>query len=832
MNRTLRLLVALTTVALFAVLASSALAGGGSNHGNKGHGGKKASVKILSGSQKDILKKGLPVKVSGSAKKVKVKAESSTFDSPKFSKLAKSAKVKLGGSGSKKVNLKLSKKGRAAIASCEARSLRVSVKGSKAGTDLVRDTGACKPKKLDLSSADSCDFIGAQDGSLCLLPFPDDYYTVKDSSTVTGRRINLKTAGMPKNGDGDAIDAAPYNLNDGFSPGESIVVKVPGLDTPAAMAKTGAVSLSKLSDFSGKNEPIVVIDATTGERWPIWTEIDSKSSTPDKAAVLIHPARNFDSGDRYIVAMRNLEDANGKVLKAPDGFRYYRDDLPSKKGKINAQRKRFKSIFKTLRKAKVDRSDLYLAWDFTVASDENIAGRMLKMRDESFAQLGDTDLTDLTVQGNTPVFSVDTTTNFTFGQNPNMARQVEGTFQVPCYLAPSCAAASPGGRFNLNGDGMPVQTGTYTANFTCMIPRSAIDAPATPARPSLYGHGLLGDGGEATSGPQQTLGNSYGFAFCGTDELGLAESDVPNAFAILQNMSNFPELADRLQQGLLDELFLGRLMIHPDGLISDGAFHVDGTTSTPAVINPARLYYDGNSQGGIEGGALTAVAPDFTRAALGVPGMNYSVLLNRSVDFDQYAELAFEPSYTDELEQPLVLSLIQMLWDRGEANGYAHRMTTNPLPNTPPHEVLMNVAFGDHQVTTFTADTEARTIGASVRSPIVYDGRWPGVEPVFDVPRISPLSPYSPGAGSAMVYWDSGPVRDDPNSADPADVLGTDPPPIENQPNRSGKDPHGLPRATPAEQLMVSNFLMPNAQSKITETCSSGPCFDFNFDGP
>ena len=31
-------------------------------------------------------------------------------------------------------------------------------------------------------------------------------------------------------------------------------------------------------------------------------------------------------------------------------------------------------------------------------------------------------------------------------------------------------------------------------------------------------------------------------------------------------------------------------------------------------------YYDGNSQGGILGGALTAVAPDFTRAVLGVPG--------------------------------------------------------------------------------------------------------------------------------------------------------------------------------------------------------------------
>ena len=45
-------------------------------------------------------------------------------------------------------------------------------------------------------------------------------------------------------------------------------------------------------------------------------------------------------------------------------------------------------------------------------------------------------------------------------------------------------------------------------------------------------------------------------------------------------------------------------------------------------IDTSRLYYNGNSQGGIIGGALTALSPDFTRASLGVPAMNYSVLLH------------------------------------------------------------------------------------------------------------------------------------------------------------------------------------------------------------
>jgi hypothetical protein len=270
-------------------------------------------------------------------------------------------------------------------------------------------------------------------------------------------------------------------------------------------------------------------------------------------------------------------------------------------------------------------------------------------------------------------------------------------------------------------------------------------------------------------------------------------------------------------------------MINPDGFAITPAFHVDDTQSvsqTPYVIDPSRLYYNGNSQGAIEGGALTAVSPDVTRASLGVGGMNYSVLLNRSVDFDTYADIGLNPNYTDELERPLILSLVQMLWDRGESNGYAHRMTDDPLPNTPPHEVLMNVGFGDHQVSNFTADTMARTIGARVHDPIVYPGRWPNIEQVWDVPRIANY----PYRGSALVYWDSGPVRQDPN--DPSAQIGTGPPPIENQPNRSGEDPHELPRRTLAEQQMVSDFLRPDASSQITDTCNGGPCFDFTFDGP
>ena len=93
---------------------------------------------------------------------------------------------------------------------------------------------------------------------------------------------------------------------------------------------------------------------TTGKRWPIWVEIDSNAADPAKAALEIHPAVNFASGHRYIVALRNLQNAAGEEIEAPAAFRYYRDKVPSKQDEINARRKHFKGIFKTLRRAGID----------------------------------------------------------------------------------------------------------------------------------------------------------------------------------------------------------------------------------------------------------------------------------------------------------------------------------------------------------------------------------------------------------------------------------------------------------------------------------------------
>jgi hypothetical protein len=312
----------------------------------------------------------------------------------------------------------------------------------------------------------------------------------------------------------------------------------------------------------------------------------------------------------------------------------------------------------------------------------------------------------------------------------------------------------------------------------------------------------------------EAMASEHNMMFCATNWWGLASTDVPYDIAALQDLNKFPQVVDRLQQGVLNTLYLGRLMRTADGFASDPAFR-DG--SNKPLFSTAHLYYDGNSQGGIMGGMTTAVAPDFTRAVLGVPGMDYGgLLLQRSTDFTAYATFLYGQAagggYTDDSIHPLLLDLMQQLWDRGEADGYAAHMTYAPLPNTPQHKVLMQVAYGDHQVTMYAAAVEARTIGAKYHAPGLDLPARSQDQNLFY--RIQPISSY-PFNGSGFVVWDDGPgLTEDPP------ITNTAPP--EGGPNQH--DPHGDVRATVAARVQKSNFLRPNGVSRITDVCGGQPC--------
>jgi hypothetical protein len=408
----------------------------------------------------------------------------------------------------------------------------------------------------------------------CLLPFPSNLFTVPDKTSATGVRVHLPQNAMPVNKNGVQISVAPYDRNDGFSPGSAIIIHVNGLDNAAAFAKTNPAPLSNIGASLGSNQPILLIDEGTGKRVAIWSELDANVTGAQNINLLIHPAAALTNGDTYVVALRNLKTAAGRPISAPGWFEKLRDGrqpLPDERSQL----KRYAQIFKLLKHAKVKlNKTLYEAWEFTVASTQNLTGRLLAIRNNAFAQLGDTNLADGIPQGHAPAFTVTDTKPDSSNSNITI---VDGSLQVPCYLVTCGPTATTGFHYSSSKpDATPTQIpgNVATALFECVIPSSA--SPSNPARISLYGHGLLGSRTEVTAGNVEAMATEHNIVFCATDWWGLASGDTLYDASALGDLNKFPVAVDRLQQGVLNTLFLGRLMRNPAGLATNAAFQSTG----------------------------------------------------------------------------------------------------------------------------------------------------------------------------------------------------------------------------------------------------------------
>ena len=423
-------------------------------------------------------------------------------------------------------------------------------------------------------------------------------------------------------------------------------------------------------------------------------------------------------------------------------------------------------------------------WSFTVASEESLSSRLLYERSVAYEQIGD----------GAPKFTVDTVT-------PGDVQTIDGTLEIPNFLDND---GSPGGKLLFDSAGNPSlnpEHPMYDAAFRCVIPNEV----STPVPALLYGHGLLGSRSQvdffgAFAG-QGTIGA------CAVDWLGMATEDVANLAGILSDMSRFNEQADRMLQGIIAFQMLGRLTNSPMGFVSHPAFQNDD--GSPILRADATVFV-GNSQGGILGGAASAVSSEWNRAVLGVPGMNYSLLLPRSSDWPEF-QVIFDKAYTRSEDRLLALALVQLLWDRGENGGYAQHLTADPYPGLESKNVLLVEAFGDHQVANVATEVFARTIQAKLGAPALRDGRSLSKTPFWG---IDPIDGY-PFDGSALVVWDYGTPAPPVGAAIP-----TDP--------EYGRDPHGAGSDEPLVLVQALGYLL---GGQLLNVCGDGPCIGTQIDG-
>lgn len=601
-----------------------------------------------------------------------------------------------------------------------------------------------------------CDSL---DPNYCGFPFPSNVYSEADEGTPTGRRLKFGPSIGPTSNDGFKVEMDVFERADGFSASAALVTHMPGA-TVTGLATPLDIEFSLTTE-----SPTVLLDADTGERVAHFAELDMSHGDDERRVFFIRPAVRLEEGTRYIAAIRNVLDADGIALPASPAFAALRDLQPSDDESVEVRRPLYADIFARLADAGVERDDLQLAWDFTTASRENTTGSMVHIRDDALAVVGE----------GGPTYTIDDVEE---DYSENIMRRIAGTMEVPLYLE----TENTGTGFVYGDDGLPQQNGFAEFEFEILIPYAAMEAPA----PIVHvGHGLLGSREEVRAGHYQRLANAENFVLIATDWAGMATPDLANlgGFLATGEVHRFSTVADRLQQGVLNAILSSRML--------QGDLRLDPAVDMGdhSAIDPDRIFYIGSSQGGIMGSVLMAVSPDIQRGILDVPGQPYNLLLNRSIDFANYLAL-LRTSYDDAIDIQFGLTLVQMLWDRAEPAGYTHLIRDGLLPGSNPKDLLLQVAIGDHQVSTLGAHIMARAAGVPNLGPVNRE-IW-GLEVAEGTVQ-----------GGAMIEYEFG-VEE----------------PITNIPPTDGEDPHGQVRGLPASLATRGEFLL---EGTIRTNCD-GPC--------
>ncbi|MDX2012434.1 MAG: hypothetical protein SFW67_19715 [Myxococcaceae bacterium] len=540
-------------------------------------------------------------------------------------------------------------------------------------------TVACQGPTLTVPSTPGCENLNAQH---CLLPWPSDRYLVEDGSTVTGFRLSYEASAMPQNAQGLRISPRVFSRLDGHSPAARLLTK---FTRPADLVASRAPLQADPGRSLERDSPTVLIDLSTGARLAHWVEHDLKEPT----LFWLHPAEVLEPNRAYGVAIRGLVDGEGVSLPAEPAFQALRDGFPSGVDDLERRRGAFRELFDALGKAGVRVGALQAAWRFHTASTEAMHGDMLAVRNEGLERLTPRGL-------GCTVTSVED--DFGAATQVTSFRRIRGTYTVPSFMD----AARPPARLVRDASGRPAFKENVEVPFTIIVPR-AVAAPTgrsvRPARVIVYGHGLMGDGERTISNDGfRGVAEALESILVATDWAGMSVPDSAAVADALNDASKFTFVAERLQQGLLNQLALIRSM--KGACASLPELRVQGVD----LVDPARVFFTGGSQGGIFGATVMRLGPDTDRGVVMVNGAAFPFMIERSIDFAPFLPL-FEAAYPDRTERALALAILQGPWDATDPATWLRAPSDWPWPRR-----LLSISVkNDAQVPNLATDLVTRT---------------------------------------------------------------------------------------------------------------------------
>ena len=544
-----------------------------------------------------------------------------------------------------------------------------------------------------LDTPDECNPLG---GARCMTPWPSAIYEKDDTTSPTGRRIDLQVGTLPTNIDGIAIEPAPYNKKDGFSPAAAIITAFDTGVDPANLANYKSYAKSITAD-----SPTVLIDMSTGELVEHFAEVDARVlDQPASQALYIRPSKMLKGGTRYAVAIKkSLKALGGGELEIPEGFQAILDDEKTSHKLLERVRPRYAAIFAALEAKGIAKTDLVTAWDFTTASRESARADLINAVSTAMPLMGTT--------GGSLTFSQTETVQ----NDVRIAKRYDGMYDAPLFLTNEGSTALST-KMQRTAEGKPMAMGLYKVPFTAIVPQCALDS-ATPVPMMVYGHGLLGDATQTASGGTRSAAAELCFVAIGTDMRGMSDVDVPNVVATLNDVNKSPSIFDAMIQGMVNHVALVQIARGPM------AAQLFRKANGDPIVDTTKVHYYGISQGGIMGATVCAIDPVIEKCVLQVGAINYSMMLERSHDWPTYRTTLIG-AYPDPLDTSLIINIMQWDWDRSEPTAVADIVLGEGFPGAPKKQIFMQIAIGDDEVPNIASEYMARTMGVPVLTPSPY----------------------------------------------------------------------------------------------------------------
>lgn len=571
--------------------------------------------------------------------------------------------------------------------------------GAGGGGGSTGTSGFTAPDREDgdrTPLTDACDDIDAE---RCLLPWPNDAFTVADPSAETKLRLSVDITRMNP----DDIPEV-FSRADGFSRVSPIVVSfAEALDASTA---EGSIHL-----FVEQHD-----SPTRGAEIPLRVEVVGPTDPEDETVVVADPRVPLDPSSTYVVVVDDHLHAEDGA--APPASRATQVAVGAVEAASQAEadlRGHHAPMRRLLGEIGVEPSTVLRAWEFTTRSAEDPRKRLRAMRDAAVQAVDDGDV-EVVIE------SVEVPTE------GSVAAIVRGHLEgLPQFLDEQ-------GGLRVGEDGSAVAEGTREAPFRIVIPRGEGDY-----RMLMFGHGTGGSVDDTSF--DETIA-AAGAAKVSFEFYGWTGATVIGTFVGMQDTAiGGSRAAGGLVQAVADGSAIRRAMssVLGETLAAD---ELGGEPNPHAGRHPddSVPMWVGGSLGGTMGLLFAAVDPGMDYAVLNVPGAAWTSWVRHAEQF-RYIEPFLSRRNHGEQRVPLAVAMSQTFFDEADGASWI-----DVLQDEHPIVALAQESIGDPVLPNAGTEMVARVLGAKIVG-----------EPLSPIDGLD-LADKVEGASGLTQYWVEGSI--------------------------------------------------------------------------